>query len=63
MEQEFCDLTNHQNMNCSQFKDLVFQTCLDGAVVASWSLTQEVASSNPFAVMINIFVADFSENT
>ena len=39
--------------------------CLAGAVVASWSLTQEVAGSNPFNVMTNIFVtkfAEFSEN-
>ena len=29
--------------------------CLAGTVVASWSLTQEVASSSPFTVMTNIF--------
>ena len=27
--------------------------CLAGAVVASWSLTQEVAGSSPFTVMTN----------
>ena len=36
--------------------------CLAGAVVASWSLTQEVTGSNPFTVMTNIFVSEFSEN-
>ena len=35
--------------------------CLAGAVVASWSLTQEVAGLSPFAVMTNIFVTGFSE--
>ena len=37
---------------------------LAGAVVASWSLTQEVAGSHvqvPFDVMTNIFVAEFAE--
>ena len=37
--------------------------CLAGTVVASWSLTQEVAGSNPFTVMTNIFVTEFSEFT
>ena len=31
--------------------------CLAGAVVAALSLTQEVAGSSPFTVMINIFTA------
>ena len=35
--------------------------CLAGTVVASWSLTQEVACSNPFTVMTNIFVTEFAE--
>ena len=30
--------------------------CLAGSVVASWSLTQEVAGSNPFTVMTKIFI-------
>ena len=34
---------------------------LAGAVVASWSLTQEVAGCSPFTVMINIVVTEFSE--
>ena len=33
--------------------------CLAGTVVASSSVTQEVAGSNPFTVMTNIFVAEF----
>ena len=37
------NLINHGSMNWSQFKDPVSHTCLVGAVVASWSLTQEVA--------------------
>ena len=36
-------------------------TCLAGAVVACWSLTQEVAGSSPFTVMTNIFVTEFIE--
>ena len=47
-------------MNWTQFKDPVSHLCLAGAVVASWSLTQEVVGSNP--LMTNIFVTEFSEN-
>ena len=37
--------------------------CIAGAVVASWSLTQEVAEWQvTFTVMTNIFVSEFSEN-
>ena len=36
-------------------------TCLAGAVVASWSLAQEVAGSSLFAVMTNISVTEFAE--
>ena len=35
--------------------------CLAGAVVASWSLIQEVAGLSPFTVMTNIFVTEFIE--
>ena len=35
---------------------------LAGAVVASWSLTHEVAGLSPFTVRKNIFVSEFSEN-
>ena len=45
----------------NQFKDSVSHMCLTGTVVASWFVTQEVASSNPFTVMTNIFVTEFSE--
>ena len=48
-------------MNYAQFKDPVSHICLAGTVVASRSLTQEVAGSNPFTVMTNIFVTEFSE--
>ena len=34
--------------------------CLAGTLVASWSLTQEVAGSSPFT---NIFVTEFREFT
>ena len=47
-------------MNCVQFKDPVSHMCLAGTVVASWSLTQEVAGSSPFIVMLyncNVSVA------
>ena len=48
------NLINHSRMNWAQFKDLVCHVCLAGTVVASWSLTQEVAGSSPFAVKTNI---------
>ena len=35
--------------------------CLAGSVIASWSLTQDVAGSSPFTVMTNIFVFEFTE--
>ena len=35
-------------MNWDQLKSLVSQMCLAGIVLASWSLTQEVAGSSPF---------------
>ena len=37
--------------------------CLAGAVVASWSLKQEVAGLSHFTVMTNIFVTGFAEFT
>ena len=49
-------------MNWSQFNDPVSHMCLAGAVVVSWSLTHEVAVSNPFTVMTNISVTEFGEN-
>ena len=36
--------------------------CLAGVVIAPQSPTQEVAGSNPFTWMTNIFVTEFSEN-
>ena len=45
-----------------QFKDPVSHMCLAGTVVASWSLTQEVAGSSPFTVLTNIFVTEFHES-
>ena len=48
-------------MNRPHFKDPVSHICLPGAVVASWSLKQEVAGSSPFTIMSNVFVAEFSE--
>ena len=48
-------------MNWIQFKDPVFHMCLTGPLVASWSLTQEVAGSSPFTIMTNTFVTEFAE--
>ena len=48
-------------MNWNLFKDLVSNMRLAGAVVACWSLTQEIASSNLFTVMPNIFVTELAE--
>ena len=39
----------------------IYTDWLTGAVVASWSLMQEVAGSSPFTVMTNIFVTEFTE--
>ena len=36
--------------------------CVECALVAPWFLAQEVACSNPFTVMTNIFVSEFAEN-
>ena len=66
MKLEFClngaelslnsgNLKNHRSMNWAQFKDPISHMCLACAVVASWSLTQEVPCSSPFAVMTNIY--------
>ena len=49
-------------MNWAQFKDPFSHMCLAGALVASWSLTQEIAGSNPSTVMTNIFVTEFSNS-
>ena len=35
--------------------------CLTDTVVASWSLSREVAGSSPFTVMTNFFVTEFAE--
>ena len=48
-------------MNSAEFKDPVSHLCLTCAVVASYSLTQEVTGSNPFTVMKNIFFTKFSK--
>ena len=40
-------------MNCSQFEVAVSQVYLAGDAVASWSLTQELAGSNPFTLVTN----------
>ena len=47
-------------MNWSQFKDPVSHMCLAGALLASRSLTQEMAGSDPFSVMTNIFITEYS---
>ena len=46
-------------MDWGQFKDLVYHLSLAGIVVASGSLTQEMAGSSPLTVMTNIFVTKF----
>ena len=42
------------NSTWAQFQDTVSHMCLAGAVVASWTLTQEVADLSPFTLMTNI---------
>ena len=48
-------------MNWDQFKDPVSHMCLAGALVASWSLMQEMADSSPITIMTNFFVSEFTE--
>ena len=48
-------------MHWAQFIGPVSHMCLVDAVVASWSLTQDVAGSSPFTVLTNIFVTEFTE--
>ena len=48
-------------MNLAQFKVPVSHMCLVGTVVASWSLTQEVAGLSSFTIITNIFVTEFTE--
>ena len=55
------NLINHWSMNWIQFRDPLCYLCFAGAVVASWSLTQEVAGSNNLLQNIIIFVTEFSE--
>ena len=47
-------------MNWAQFEDPVSHMCFPGAVVASLSLTQEMAVLSPFNV-INFLVTEFAE--
>ena len=63
MEQELAEFRqsdNHWSMNWVQFKVTASHMCLHVTVVASWSLTQEVAGSSHFPVMTNIFVTEFT---
>ena len=46
--QQIGDLKKRWSMNWIEFKDSVFHICLAIAVIASWSLEQEVADSSPF---------------
>ena len=51
-------------MSQAQFKDPVSHMCLAGTVVASWSLTEEVAEwqgLEPFQCNDKYFVTEFSE--
>ena len=49
-------------MNSAQFKDPVSHMCLPGAVVVSWSFTQEIEGLKPFTIIVNILVTKFNEN-
>ena len=48
-------------MNGGHLKYSVIHLCLAGAVVASWSLTQEMVGSNPCPVRTNILITEYSE--
>ena len=49
-------------MNQCQFIDLASHICLAGAVVASWSLTQQMEGLNLFTVKTNINVTESDRN-
>ena len=46
------NLINHWSMNWAQFKDPVSHMCLDGAVVPSWSVTQEMAGWKVWVLLL-----------
>ena len=48
-------------MNWAQFKDPLCYLCLLGTVVASWTLTQEVAGWQGFDPFYSFFVTELSE--
>ena len=44
------------SLNSANSENLIItEACLYGTVVASWSLTPEMAGSSPFTLMTNIF--------
>ena len=47
-------------MNWAHSKDPLSHMFLAGAVVASWSLTQEAAGLNLFIIMAHIVVTEFA---
>ena len=49
-------------MKWAQFKDPISYMYLADAVLAYWSVTQEVVGLIPFTVIANIFITEFSEN-
>ena len=57
MEHKFSELReiDKAQKHALKFKDHISHMSLAGAIIASWSLTQEVAGSNYFAEMTNIF--------
>ena len=59
---EFRESENHWSMNWAHIiKIPVSHMCLAGAVIASWSLTQEMTGSSHFTVMTNIFTGTARE--
>ena len=46
-------------MNYNQFRNPISHMCLVGTVVASWSLIQKMACSNPFTAMTNFLSLNF----
>ena len=55
------NLINHWSVNWVQFKDFVSHMCLAGGVVASWSLTQDVANSSLYCN--DKYVLSFRKNS
>ena len=52
---EFRESDKSLKQHWGKFKDPISHMCLSCTVITSWCLTQDMAGSNPFTLMTNIF--------